>query len=144
MATSPGLPPPVGLLASASCWLAASSWAWAWASEAAAWACWEAVSGFLAWSSFCWAACWAAWADSSATWALAGSMVASTWPADTLSPAFTLTAVRTPPLTKLRSRDVAGCTVPVAETVCETVPTVADTSRVAVFVDELPDESMAP
>jgi hypothetical protein len=39
---------------------------------------------------------------------------------------------------------VAGWTVPVAVTVCETVPTVADTSRVAVLVEEPPEESMAP
>ena len=62
----------------------------------------------------------------------------------TLSPAFTLTAVRTPPFTKLRSRDVAGWTVPLADTVCDTVPTAADTSRVAVLVDEPPEEPMAP
>jgi hypothetical protein len=71
-------------------------------------------------------------------------MVASVWPSLTLSPAFTLTALSTPPFTKLRSREVAGCTVPVADTVCETVPAVADTSRVAVFAVEPSEESMAP
>ena len=126
----------------------------AWFTAALAWATatastvgdgfWAVAGGFLAWSSFCWAAARLAWAISSATLALAGSTVARTWPSLTLSPAFTLTAVRTPPFVKLRSREVAGCTVPVADTVCDTVPSVADTSRVAVLAVEPPEESMAP
>ena len=72
-------------------------------------------------------------------------MVASPWLILTLSPAFTFTALRTPPVAKFRSREVAGWTVPVADTVCATVPVVADTSRVAVFdEDEPPEESIAP
>ena len=115
-------------------------WFWFWFCDPAV----VVVVGFSAWVSFSWAAARLALADCSPTWAAAGSMVASTWPAETFWPGLTFTAVRTPPAAKLTVRDVAGSTVPVAVTVCETVPTVADTSRVAVLVEELPDESMAP
>ena len=61
--------------------------------------------------SFCWAAARLALAVSRATWAWEGSMVASPWLILTLSPAFTFTALRTPPVAKFRSREVAGWTV---------------------------------
>ncbi len=57
-------------------------------------------------------------------WSAAESIVASTWPACTVSPAFTFTAVTVPAEEKLRSSVWAAATVPSADTVTAIGPRV--------------------
>src|SRR5204862_118173 len=61
-----------------------------------------------------------------------GSIVASTWPAFTVSPALTSTAVTVPAAEKDRSSVAAAATAPLAETVSATVPVVTSTTRATV------------
>ena len=89
-----------------------------------------------------------AWSSESVAWALASvasaadtddcrlaeSMVASTWPAVTVSPALTLTAVTVPADEKLRSSVWAAATVPSAETALVSAPRVTVTSCLVVVV----------
>ena len=113
------------------------SWA-NWAEARASWATvsadWSAVI-CSADASAVWSSLSLAWALSRLAWALAvaaasavPSMVATTWPAVTVSPAFTLTAVTVPADEKFRLSVWAAATVPCAETVVSTVPVVTATS----------------
>jgi hypothetical protein len=74
-----------------------------------------------------------AWARSASAWptaaaSLVESIVASTWPAFTVSPAFTLTAVTVPLDEKLRSSVAAAAISPSAEIVWSSDPVVAVTT----------------
>ena len=85
-----------------------------------------------------------AWAASTSSERAVVSTVASTWPAVTVWPALTLTAVTVPDTAKLRLAWLAGSIVPELATVCWIVPVLTDTVCVVttrpVGVDE-PDVS---
>src|SRR5579884_2496998 len=103
--------------------LAAARLAWSalvWAAEAPD----DTSESTLAWS---WATVALAWAT--LLWRLAELTVARTWPAVTVWPACTLTAVTWPGTVKFRLSVVAGSRVPETETVWRMLPIVAATSR---------------
>ncbi len=106
-----------------------------WALDAPA----DESSLYLAWA---WARSDSAWLTAAAS--LVESIVARTWPAVTVSPAFTLTAVTVPLEEKLRSSVAAAAILPLAEMVWSSEPVVAATTSsvgnaAAVDVEPVPE-----
>ena len=80
-------------------------------------------------------------AEATAASSSAESIVASTWPAVTVSPAFTLTAVTVPADSKLKSSVSAAATVPSAETVSLIGPSVTSTTCFVVVAEAVAGSS---
>ena len=98
----------------------------------------------VALSTWSWAADTLAWARVTASASEVSSMVASAWPLVTLSPTATSTAVTVPEALNDAVDWTAGSRVPVAETVCFTVPSEAATSWVRTVAEAAAAVSRLP
>ena len=93
-------------------------------------AIWPLLAAAVAAVSWAWAAVSCCWARVTAACRLVASIDARVWPAVTVSPTLTPTAVTLPVCANLRLAWLAGWMVPVADTVSLTVSVLAATSCV--------------